>query len=300
MNTKEKFNVQIDKDYTIPVWVVRGKNEGKTLIVTAGVHGCEYVGMLASRELYNEIDPSTLSGNIIILPLLNREGFFGGHKQINPIDNKNLNREFTSNGNTITDKIVSYLKENIFNKGDFLMDLHGGDINEPMTPLVFIPTTASSFVNETAKEGAKYLPVNYRIKSTSVNGLYGSCAQSGTPAFLLEIGGVGEYSKEEIELCKNSIYGILSFLNIKEGKNINENQVESIESCYESAEKNGYWYPTIEENQNFKKDELLGTLKDIDDNIIKEYFAKFDGTVMYYTKSLGVLEGDNLIAYSRF
>ena len=41
-----------------------GKNEGKTLVITAGVHGCEYVGIETSLRLINELNPKKMSGNI--------------------------------------------------------------------------------------------------------------------------------------------------------------------------------------------------------------------------------------------
>ena len=52
-----------------------GTAPGKTLAVTAGVHGCEYVGVQALRRLAAELDPAELSGNVIFLPLANPTGF---------------------------------------------------------------------------------------------------------------------------------------------------------------------------------------------------------------------------------
>ena len=46
-----------------------GAAPGKTLVVTAGVHGCEYVGIQALRRLAADLDPARLSGNVILLPL---------------------------------------------------------------------------------------------------------------------------------------------------------------------------------------------------------------------------------------
>ena len=48
-----------------------GAASGRTLVVTAGVHGCEYVGVQALRRLFRELDPAELSGNVILLPLAN-------------------------------------------------------------------------------------------------------------------------------------------------------------------------------------------------------------------------------------
>ncbi len=241
-----------------------------------------------------------MKGNIVILPLLNQEGFYTGSKQINPLDNKNLNREFLSDSNTITDKIVKFIKSEIYTISDFIVDLHGGDINESMTPLVFCPSKASDEINRISQEGAKHLLVDYRIPSTSQNGLYGCATANGVPALLLEIGGEGRYTQDEVDMCINSVVNIAGYLGICGYSKENTNQQEAKQSVYDEATLNGYWYPMIQKNQEIKENQVLGVLKDIDDNIIHEYKAQFDGRVMYYTTSLGVSKGDNLICYSKF
>ena len=42
-----------------------GNQPGKTLVVTAGVHGDEYVGIQAVRELLAQLSPGELSGQIV-------------------------------------------------------------------------------------------------------------------------------------------------------------------------------------------------------------------------------------------
>ena len=55
-------------------------------------HGCEYVGIEALNRLKKELDPAGLSGRVILLPLVNPEGFYMGAKQTIPADGQNLNR----------------------------------------------------------------------------------------------------------------------------------------------------------------------------------------------------------------
>ena len=53
-----------------------GNQPGKTLVVTAGVHGDEYVGIQAVRELLAQLSPGELSGQVIFVPVVNAGGFF--------------------------------------------------------------------------------------------------------------------------------------------------------------------------------------------------------------------------------
>lgn len=74
------------------MWGICGENKRKTVVITAGVHGCEYVGIETAKKIYNEVDTIGLYGNLVIFPIVTRSGFYGGLKQVVAEDNKNLNR----------------------------------------------------------------------------------------------------------------------------------------------------------------------------------------------------------------
>ena len=51
----------------MPVTLINGSGEGKTILITAGIHACEYPGIQTATELAKEIDPKDVNGNIIIV-----------------------------------------------------------------------------------------------------------------------------------------------------------------------------------------------------------------------------------------
>ena len=105
-----------------------GAAPGRTLVVTAGVHGCEYVGVQALRRLAVELDPAELSGNVILLPLANPTGFYAGAKQVVPEDGVNLNRAFPGDpAGTLSARLAYALETALYQAADFLADLHSGD-----------------------------------------------------------------------------------------------------------------------------------------------------------------------------
>ena len=69
----EKRQVKLPVPGAAPLeaWLLCGAHPGKTLVVTAGVHGCEYVGILALQKLVETLDCATLYGQVILLPLVN-------------------------------------------------------------------------------------------------------------------------------------------------------------------------------------------------------------------------------------
>ena len=53
----------------MPATVICGVEDGPTILITAGVHSAEYVGIQAAMELAKEFQPEELKGNVIIIPL---------------------------------------------------------------------------------------------------------------------------------------------------------------------------------------------------------------------------------------
>ena len=57
---KKNLKILVTEEVAMEVRVICGKEPGKTLVITAGVHGCEYVGIEAAKRLSEKIDPSGL------------------------------------------------------------------------------------------------------------------------------------------------------------------------------------------------------------------------------------------------
>lgn len=299
-NKKWKSELKITDTYSIPMYVICGKETGKTLVITAGVHGCEYVGIQTARKLWRDLNCEEMKGQVIILPLINKDGFYEETKRLVPGDGQNLNNVFPGdNKGTISKKISYIIEKEIYYQSDFIIDLHGGDYNEKMSSLVFFPVAAKEDVNLQAREAAKHLMVPYRVQSRAKDGLYSYATQCGIPALLLEVGGEGKWQEKEVSYCEKCVYQLMSYLNIIDFEVEFTEQKEICQIVYDIAWDNGFWYPMIEIGQQVSKGEVLGELRNLEDEILKQYVAQFDGEILYYTCALGVKKGDSLIAYGR-
>lgn len=298
--TKKKTELAITDSLAIRLWMVRGARPGKTLLLTTGVHGGEYVGIAAAQELFAQLDPTQMSGTVILLPLINEEGFLQGAKQIFPQDGKNLNRVFPGlEAGSITEQIAYQIEKQLYPHADFILDLHGGDISEAMTPLVFYPVAGAPEVNYAADQAARCLPVAYRVASRSTNGLYSHAVQCGIPGLLLEIGGAGRWTRSEVELCIESVHRVLGCLGIC-GKYVqNELQLDCTETRYLESPVRGMWYPEVTVNQRVEAGALLGYVRDLEGSAETTLYAEFDAVILYHTVSLGVQQGEALVAYTR-
>lgn len=297
---KKRHLLTVNENIKIPLWLVSGEKPGPTLVITAGVHGCEYVGVLTAKKLYEELNPVDLHGQVIIMPSVNELGLYHGLKQIVPGDGKNLNRVFPGKADGTSSEQIAYaIEHEIYPHGDFLIDLHGGDCNEIMTPLVFFSKVAAESVVEKSRDAASFLQVDYRIPSTAKNGLYSHAAQCGIPSMLLEVGGQGLWTREQLQQCLESVYSLMGHLGIMGSGRKNHNQQEAVEAVYEGASSDGLWYPAISPGQQITEGMVLGVLEDLEGNKIQKIKAKFDGVAWYFVTALGVRRGDDLIAYGR-
>ena len=284
----------------LPVWMLCGASDGPTLVLTAGVHGCEYVGIVTLRQLFARLSPAQIRGRVILLPLVNGEGFYAGSKQVVPSDGKNINRVFPPPAEgTMAQEIARTVVEQIYPNADFLLDLHGGDVNEAMTPLVFYPATAAPDVTAQAKAAAQHLEVMYRIPSTVQNGLYSYAAQCGIPSLLMEVGGMGLWTEKQVEMELRSIQSLMGYLDMGPAPVKNIRQKEAKEMCYAEAESSGLWFPEVKPEQLISAGQMLGRIEDLEGHILQTVHARWDGIVLYHTVSLGVAAEDALLAYGK-
>lgn len=311
---RENIQIQVTEDVSIKGTKIIGKNKGKTLLITAGVHGCEYVGIQALRELIKEIDDNKLFGDIIIIPVVNESGFYNGIKYYVKEDFVNLNQAFGDyEKNSITYKMARAIEKVLYRQVDFILDLHSGDINGTMTPLLFFPIGAGKEMEDITRNVAKKISVGYRVCSRASKGLYSYANRRGVPSILIERGQLGMYTKEEIVLCKNNVYEVLDYLGIKKYEYTkNETDVEIIKrykknlvqfeienAVYEEAVSDGFWECYKNPNDEVFENEILGVLCTCDGQIIQQVRAKYNGVFLYNTISLGVKKGEDLLAYGQ-
>ena len=123
-------------ELVIPILIIKGNKSGKTIGVFGGVHGDEYDGPQAVRDIYNSLEPLELNGTFLGVPHSNIPAFSAGTR-ISPIDGLNLARIFPGNEHgSITQKIAHSLGLNVIRHSDFFIDLHSSGTHMSMPLLV--------------------------------------------------------------------------------------------------------------------------------------------------------------------
>src|SRR5690606_19139153 len=110
----------------IPWMAVRGAEDGPVLTVDSGIHGDEFEGPEAILRIWQALDPSTLRGTFIGVPIVNIPAY-EVPSRLSPIDSVNMNRIFPgTSGRSVSHLIARRFFEDIVQKSDAVLDLHGG------------------------------------------------------------------------------------------------------------------------------------------------------------------------------
>lgn len=291
-------------DYSFPVTVINGGSDGKTFLATAGIHGCEYPGILAVTELAKEIDPKTVSGAVIFVHAVNMSGFLLRQPYVVPADEnrKNLNRLFPTDGTgTLADKICVFLMEQFVKGSDFHVDLHSGDIVEDLESCMIVANIPDLEKKALITEVAKHTSFRWRMNSGGKREFYnGSAITYGVPSLLFERGGAGQCLRSDVDDDKSDLVRVMQCLNILPGEApLNEEQVFFDKHEWTEAESGdeGLLIPFVKVGDDIRQGQKLFEIRDMFGNLIREIYAKYDGHIVIQSRTLSVHPGDDLITY---
>lgn len=290
-------------DIVLPGTIICGKLSGKTMLITGGVHSGEYVGIQACVELGAELQPEKTVGTIVILKVLNRPAFENRAGSLGLSDGKNLNRVFPGNPNgTEMERLAWAITKEVYPKVDYYIDLHSGDDFEALTPYVYYAGKAAQEVTEVSRKMAEQVDVPYMVRSmVSSGGAYNYAASKGIASILLERGGMGAWTSEEVNSDKRDVRNILSSLDMYQIRRDVRNYVpmEVTDVRYQAASEDGLWYPAAKPGDMVAEGALLGTVRDYNGKLRETCRAEYNGVVLYQTGSLQVTEGGPVVAYGR-
>ncbi|MCC8106542.1 MAG: M14 family metallopeptidase [Clostridiales bacterium] len=203
---------------TIPATLINGAGKGRTVLISSGIHGSEYPGILTAMELARELTPKQVNGQLILLHPVNTAAFYERRSYINPVVGENLNRLYPgSPDGSMAEQVAWYMGEEYHKRVDFVIDLHGGDVPEILPPYVYAPGIGDPDVLKASMDAALLVNADYLVKSKSTTGFYNSCAIQGTPAILIERGSQGIWSREEVDAYKADVKNLLVYLGLLKG-----------------------------------------------------------------------------------
>lgn len=285
--------------FSLEVFLINGKSDGPTLVVTAGIHAAEYASIAAALEVGQKLTAESLRGRMVILPLVNQRGFRVRSIYTNPMDGINLNRVFPGKQDgSASEQIAAWVFENAIKQGNFFIDLHGGDLIEALVPFTIYYRTGNEAVDKASIELAKTFGIPYLVRSEGMGSTFAAAALAGIPAILTEAGGQGIWRKDQVELHVNGLQRVMRQHDMLEGPAPEKTVYKMLDNfIWMRADVEGFWYPSIEVGAKVKKDQNLGFIKDAWGNVLQEVTCQSDGDVLFLVTSLAINKGDPLLSY---
>jgi predicted deacylase len=298
------FDDELLSNYQWPYHAIVGPEDGLTFLLTAGIHAAEYTGTLAALRLARLVDPRKVRGTLVIVPLLNRPGFFERSVYINPEDGQNLNRAFPGRRDgTWSERFAFYVLNDLVLHVQRTMDLHAGDMIEDLEPFLGYLTTGDAEIDRLSREmidaytGARWvttvLPGGERAGM-----LYGSAAQHGVPAILAESGGRGLPIEEDIQRHVDGVLNIWRTLGMLQDapprkaeppKHIGAN-------LWLRSEHEGIFLCRVKPGDRVSKGQALGEMVDLLGDYLTTIEAPDTGFILFTVTSPAIKKDGLLLA----
>ncbi|MFT4046633.1 MAG: succinylglutamate desuccinylase/aspartoacylase family protein [Solimonas sp.] len=117
----------------LPVRVLRGREPGPTLFVSAALHGDEINGVEIIRRLLLQRAMKHLRGTLLAVPVVNTLAFV--HQSRYLPDRRDLNRSFPgSDKGSLAARLAHLFLKEIVGRAQYGVDLHTGAIHRPNLP----------------------------------------------------------------------------------------------------------------------------------------------------------------------
>lgn len=265
----------------LPLFLVRGASEGKTLVVTAGVHGDEFEGVQAILEVVAELDPSIMSGTVIAVPVANPPAFYEGTRT-SPLDGRNLARSFPgSERGTPTEVLAFHLSKSIIACADFYLDLHSAGTRLLMPTMVGYDTLDLRSRDAALIFGA---PVAWGHPSIQPGRTISFAASRGIPWLYTEARGAARVHPQDLLVFKRGIHNLLSHLGMCPGP-VAPGVIERVlygdgnVDAALTATQPGFLIPAVKLLQDVRADQELGRTVDLHGQMIELFRSSHDGVV---------------------
>jgi uncharacterized protein len=215
----------VDSATTLPVAVVNGARPGPVLALVAGSHGTEYTSIVALGRLIGQLDPRTISGTVIVAPLLNVASFTQMTVHLNPIDGKGMNAQYPGDpAGTQTQRALARVAAEVVKPADVVVDLHGGDLDEDLRPYSYWFRGGQPAQDSASRALALAFGLDHIIvrdfdlgDAASRRNLGGYAMSLGKTVLVAEAGRSGLVLPEDLELLTSGVRSVMAALHMIEG-----------------------------------------------------------------------------------
>ena len=273
----------------LPIVVFHGKADGPVLAIDAAAHGDEYEGVLSLISMLRQLDPITIRGTLVAVPILNGPSF-DAEVRGNPLERHfyDLNRSFPGEANgTITQRIAAAYVSEVVKRASAVVSLHGGGNVFYLDGFVIAHSTGGSALELIKAWGWKRFTDNPDVGVNRHQGtMHEKAAELGIPSITVEMGGGSHRSPEHLRRTKAEFMRGLRNIMIHFG--LLEGQPERPKTLWKIRKQNSRLNDGgimdlddgIDIESQVAKGQRIITVYDAHGAVVEEVRAPFAGRVM--------------------
>jgi hypothetical protein len=294
----------VDAAASIPVIVVNGAKPGPVLAMVAGSHGTEYASIVALQKLAQESDAAQISGTLIILPLVNVASFAQKVPHLNPIDGKNMNRFYPGKPDgTQTERASWAIGKQVVERADYLIDLHGGDLDENLRRYSYWGATGNAAQDTASRAMVLAFGLDHIIlqdfktpvAAGGANPLTRFASSLGKPCVTAEAGHAGTTEAEDVDALIRGCWNVARHLKMVDGKVTPvKHPLWLSRISVVSSELDGVFYPLVGPEAYVSQGMKIGYVTDYFGKEIWEATAPVSGVVVYIGAVPSLKKGDTI------
>lgn len=300
----------------LPVMVVNSGKKGPVLNISSACHGDEYEGGEAIRRTWRSLNPNTLRGVFLGVPVVNVLAFESGTRTT-WIDQMNLNRAFPGNPDgSITERMAYVYSKEVVSKADLVMDFHGGGNVQKMADLV-IYTASSEETEIIQKERALAKATGLDLFWKGGGGSLGNvpsvgdhfvswgetvrveALKKGIPAITSEIGGEGRCLETVVKTFENIISNVMKSYNMVDGKPTLPSKRIIFDGKFIRCRRGGFWTQRVDLRERVKEGQTLGIVTDFFGEEVETVRAPYDGIIASRRTFPAVQPGDWALLFGK-
>ncbi|MFN7934430.1 MAG: succinylglutamate desuccinylase/aspartoacylase family protein [Bryobacteraceae bacterium] len=265
----------------IPVLLAVGRAPGRTLVVTAGVHGDEYEGMRAIYDFFEGLNADELRGNIVAVPVLHVAAY-GAGTRCSPLDGANLARVFPGKPDgSPTEVLAWHFEREILPLADAYIDLHSAGTSFVMPALAgYDAADAASLALAEAFGG----PVLWGHPVIAPGRTVSAAKARGIPWIYTEMRGAGRVHPDDLAFLRRGLRNALRYLGILPGE-AERVPVEhhlfgdgNVDASISTSNR-GFLITDLTPLEEVSEGQVLGRLVDLTGNLIEQFHAPVSGVI---------------------
>jgi predicted deacylase len=210
----------------MPVVIINGAHDGPVLCLTAGVHATEYAPIDAVMRVVQSIDPASLRGAVIAVPVVNLRMFDSRTGFVSPLDGLNLNKVAPGRHDGSASEILArVLLDEVIGLAQYHIDLHAGDLGEMLMPFAGFALTGNADLDRQGETLARlYSPRLISLSTPNgtippfADGICYAATRKGIVSIFAESGGNGTLEESDVQVHLDGVANVMRHLRMIDGQ----------------------------------------------------------------------------------